>query len=1114
MKLLFGIVFVLMTAISVSAKNDINITPEISVSRKNGRLTLCSIVTSDFYCAAPKWKSIARQSWHFKVADNYPVKSKEGMIFKGKLRTASGDFEFEEHLTKANNKGIDCNWQITSPKGIQSEMVYFFFSLPAKVYAGVKISLDNKQYELSSGKMVIPFRNISKIEFPCKNGKIVLSGKFSGQIRLESGKYYNIKLWGTPIKGLIKKSSIKFNLTVEEIDSQAIDITKAANTSFMDEVDGDRKGGWTDQGHRKDLRSIKSGWKKLGGINFNIIDAVKNKGKSCIVLKGQERNYLPGKAVIALNGQKYRQLYLLHTAAWCTSGSERRKDPVGKIKVVYKDGDSEEFRVISGVDVQDWTSGLKRENAIPVWKGESASFSNVVLNLSSFPLKFKELQSVSLVSANKRPVWMIAGISGSKNSIMPLQDDGTRTIVYKADKNWKTIDWIPLTFIKGSALDISSSIDAPAGKYGGIYRKGDNFYFKEKPGKPIRLHGINLTNWLPFLSKKQAEQIARYFAAIGYNAARFHIYYSSLVKGGTPELKSEPLDKLCYLMHCFRQNGIYYSLELMGGTGTSYQIIHDPAIPEYSDKKISRSTLIGLVPISKPAMNYVKKFAKNLLLHVNPYTKTVIKDDPALFSVEMLNENSIYFILRCNMNKKTPMLKIWKRKCGEYLTKLNGKKATNSEIEKKFPEFLLLKQNESTKELISYLRGIGLKKAVTGLSFEPKSIATAITRQQLDYVDNHAYTQIAEGIPISLPNNNPNAAKWLSQLQCGAARLFGKPFAVGEYNMSYPTPHWSYIIPAEAAIAGLQNWSRTCFFGLQALPEWVFKPYPSSGVQSANPLIYMASIIGSRLFNEDGVKPSKIKIPYVVTPEYVYSKLDIKGAPYYPSEYSLLGLCCQIGTVIYKDDTDLSQYPCVVIPADMKIPAAMEKIKYFRADKQLHNKLKSILPGLGKKIFKSTTGQTTLDSAKKTFSILTPKAECFMLPKEIKQIKGKNVVISGNNKISTCFVGSIDKQPIKKSKRLLALYITDIKNTGTVLKHGMSGVEYLKKGTTPFLLKQGSVTFSVKSENLTLPKIWALKYNGSRKIRINPKKVKNGFSFTVKAVSAKDAYFAYEIVWN
>ena len=1104
---------IIISGIASEAKNEISLNPEISVSRRNGCLTLCSIITSEFYSAAPKWKSIARQSWNFKTADKYPVQNKEGISFKGKLKTVSGDFDLEEHLIKASDNSVDFSLQIKNAKGIQSEMVYFFFRLPAKIYDGVVFNIDNKQHGLSSKTTVIPFRNTSKLEIPCKIGKIVLSGKLTGQIRFESGKYYSIKLWCNPIKGLIKKSGIKFNISVRKKDSQPIDISKAANTSFTDEVDGDKKGGWTDQGNRKDLRSMKPGNKTLGSIKFNILNAAKNNGKSCIVLRGQERSYLPKKATISLNGKKYRQLYLLHSAAWCTSGTEKRKDVAGKIKVTYKDGDSDELDVISGIDVQDWTSGMKRKNATPVWTGESDTFSNVVLNLSSFPLKFKELKSISLISANKRPVWMIVGVSGSQDSILPLQDDGTRTIAYKANKNWKTIDWKPITFVKGSALDISDPI--PAGKYGEVCWKGDNFYFKDRPGEAIRFQGVNLTHALPFVGKKQAEQLADYFAATGYNAVRFHIYYGWLVKGTTPELRPEQLDKFCYLLHCLGQRGIYYSLELWGATSTSSQMIHDPSIPEYSDKKISKSILMSLAPISKPAMNYIKKYASNLLLHKNPYTKTAIKDDPALFGVEMINENSIYFIFKIHKNKKdSSIIKIWKRKCKEYLSQTNKKEVTSQEVDKFLPEFLMIMQNQSTKDLISYLRVIGLKKAITGLGFEPTSIAAEIPRQQLDYVDNHAYTQIAEGVPCKLTNNNPAAEKWLAQLQGGAARLFGKPFSMGEYNMSYPTPHWSYIIPAEAAIAGLQNWSRTCFFNLQALPKWVFQPYPSNGVQSSNPMTFIANFIGAILFKNGEVKSSKIKIPYVVTPEYIYSKLDTKGAPHYPSEYSILGLCCQIGTVIYKKNTDLSQYPCVVVPVDMKIPTGMEKVKYIRVDKQLHSKLKSILPGLSKNVFKSTTGQTVLDSKKKTFCIVTPKAECFMLPKGIKQIKGKNVVISGNNKISTCFVGSIDKQPIESSKRLLALYMTDIKNTGTVLKQGVFGVEFIKIGKMPYLLKQGTVTFSVKSNNSTLPKIWALKYDGSRKVKITPKKIKDGFSFTVKAVSAKDAYFAYEIAWK
>ncbi len=77
-----------------------------------------------------------------------------------------------------------------------------------------------------------------------------------------------------------------------------------------------------------------------------------------------------------------------------------------------------------------------------------------------------------------------------------------------------------------------------------------------------------------------------------------------------------------------------------------------------------------------------------------------------------------------------------------------------------------------------------------------------------------------------------------------------------------------------------------------------------------------------------------------------------------------------------------------------------------------------------------------------------------------------------------------------------------------------SGAVFQKLGTMPFLLRQGEIIISVKTKNPGIPKIWALKYDGSRSEIITPKKSDGGFSFSARAVTNKNAYFAYEIIWE
>ena len=104
-----------------------------------------------------------------------------------------------------------------------------------------------------------------------------------------------------------------------------------------------------------------------------------------------------------------------------------------------------------------------------------------------------------------------------------------------------------------------------------------------------------------------------------------------------------------------------------------------------------------------------------------------------------------------------------------------------------------------------------------------------------------------------------------------------------------------------------------------------------------------------------------------------------------------------------------------------------------------HEELRWLLPGLGESLFSSTNGQTELDASKQSFRMVMPGAECFLLPSQMNAIQGAQVAVSGNKTVSTCFVAGLDSRPLKGSRRMLALCITDLKNTGTVMDYEKPG---------------------------------------------------------------------------
>lgn len=129
--------------------------------------------------------------------------------------------------------------------------------------------------------------------------------------------------------------------------ARKLDLRPYANAAFDDEVDGDKKGGWTDQGPMN-FKNVATGEQIAVGIPFDIIDPATNNGLGCIRLKGSARNYFPDEVPGIKVNQKLGKLYFLHTAAWCFKGAACH------YRINYADGTSQVFSCTSGVHIGDW----------------------------------------------------------------------------------------------------------------------------------------------------------------------------------------------------------------------------------------------------------------------------------------------------------------------------------------------------------------------------------------------------------------------------------------------------------------------------------------------------------------------------------------------------------------------------------------------------------------------------------------------------------------------------------------------------------------------------------------------------------------------------------------
>lgn len=200
-----------------------------------------------------------------------------------------------------------------------------------------------------------------------------------------------------------------------------------ANTAFADRQADDRQGGWTDQGGN-DLSVMKPGTLKVSGIPFAILNDAATGGKSCIVLGGAQRAYLPQSANVPVDNVQGACLYLLHGAAWCPPAKEQKM--TGVLVVDYADGSTSEFHVRCGRDVADWARPDAYKNAVRVWTAYNNN-TQVSLFASKFKLKGPAVKAVRLEARDS--AWMVAAMTlGDDTRISGIKKQVTLDKTYTA----------------------------------------------------------------------------------------------------------------------------------------------------------------------------------------------------------------------------------------------------------------------------------------------------------------------------------------------------------------------------------------------------------------------------------------------------------------------------------------------------------------------------------------------------------------------------------------------------------------------------------------------------------------------------------------------------------
>ncbi len=919
------------------------------------------------------------------------------------------DIRWDRHAS-----ALDLAFRLRHPSPRPVELLFGNLKIPLRECE--KIIFDNTEFLLPErySKRDLLTKTVHRIRL-CLPGGVELSIVSPGAQKIHlldarafQQEYFSLRFECNPAKGKILSSELNLRFEVSRAQCVPVDLAAAANSTFRDEREGDGRG-WTDQGSGNDLRAFRETRLALGSIFFHVMQPPKN-GNTCLVLAGKERGFGAEEITVRdLPRKPMRTLLLLHASAW----TPRPGGTVGELEVVSRSGKRQTISVRSGIDCGNWWSPFSTENARVLWSAENSSAA-IGLYVSAFPLKFDDPGSVTFRIGSASGAWMIAAVSLADRAVQ-LPPRREMPEIHRAGK-----EWIPLTFRRvtkaGSALDFSFLRDAPAGKYGAVRVSPEgHLTFERAPRKRLRLHGVNLCFSANYLSREEADAFVEELVRCGYNAVRFHHHDTLLSDPDSPEstvLNRKNLDRLDYLFSRLKQNGIYITTDLY----TNRRFRAGDAIPERSPRN---DTMKQLIAVSPAAMENWKRFARAWITHVNPYTGIAWGKDPALFCLNLVNENELTY--------DTPL----------YRKHFQAWSADHPALAEESPEqhyrrFLNDLQRRTIQEQMRFLKEeLKLSPLLTDLNYRNKRNMTLV-REDLDLVDNHEYfdhptfPEKAWQHPFRHTQRSSIRLKAIVPRRIMATRFWGKPFLVTEYNFTFPNLQRTEGVPLMYGYAALQDWDGIFRFAWSHVRAYMTAPSRIRTFDAVNdPLARLSDRLAAALFLRGDVAPGQRRYAFDVTPEEAGSQAE------FSADAQELGLVSQIGSYVRRGKS----VPSGCSPA---VPPPMQ----------------------GECIV-SDTGELRLTPKNGTFAVVSPKAESLTLPGGA--LKGGVLDLSGATCLQTVAAIALDGKPLGRSSSILLLHLLETSNTGA--KFDDSSRRIMRKtGELPLLLRRGSAEVCLHTE--------------------------------------------------
>lgn len=437
------------------------------------------------------------------------------------------------------------------------------------------------------------------------------------------------------------------------------------------------------------------------------------------------------------------------------------------------------------------------------------------------------------------------------------------------------VDW------RTSPVDLSflNARQKPAGKHGFVQARGEQLLFEDNT--PVRFWGTNLSAYALFKSPdEEIAQQAKRLSALGFNLVRLHHHDSPWVSPnvfgdgtqvrGTQQLDAESMRKLDLWIKALKDEGIYIWLDLHVQRALTAQ----DGINDFGElaKGQARVDLKGYAYVNASIQQAMKNFAAQYLGHVNPLTGLAYKDDPAIATILLTNENDItqHYGNALLPDKDVP------RHSQRYMA---AAKAFASQHDlpadltwrawQPGPSKLFLNDLEQrfNADMIAHLRALGVRVPIATTSTWGGNGLNALPALTVgDVIDAHSYG--ASGQLEKNPLTSDGLIDWLA-----AAQVVGKPLTVSEWNAEpFPLPDRHSLPLYIAGTASHQGWDAMLQY---AYSQQAFNPgwRTADNWHAYNDPALLATMPAAALMYRRGdVQPASTRYVFAPSPETLYNQ--------------------------------------------------------------------------------------------------------------------------------------------------------------------------------------------------------------------------------------------------